>query len=508
MSRARLSRRTVVAWLAASAVPLLAACGGAAPAATSAPAGAPSAAAKPTEAPPAKPAGAAEPTKPAAAAPAAATKPAEAAAKPPADATKPSVAAAPPAASAKPAGNLQGTKLTVLAGEWFVPDTNKMLDEMVVELGKQTGMDAKVERPGQQMAAKIATIIESGAGGDIFISADTDPFLYGEKLTDTTDVAGEIDKAWGGWYDIAKQSCVINGKWRALSIGHAPCAWNYRTDMFKAAGIDKFPDTFDELLEAAAKLHAKGTPIGMTLGHAGGDARSTNYPVLWAFGGKEFEKDGKTVALESDGTLKSSEWWVQAFKYMDPGVTAWLDPDNNQAFLAGKVSATTNVNTIYLAARADAQKGDAAKKQLIDNMDHGNWPKGPAGRWANYNINLWSGFAASKNRDGQMAFFRAFYDKKFLVPWTKTGQSYFIPPLADIEKEDAWPDDPKLKVFRELNKINRLIGWEGPATRAVAEMVSKFVIADMYANAATGKMKPAEAMKWAATEYKQAAAKA
>src|SRR5205814_1287648 len=189
--------------------------------------------------------------KPAAPAPAApaATKPADAAgaqsagAKPPAEPTKPAVAAAPPAASAKPAGNLQGTKLTILAGEWFVPDTNKMLDDMVADLGKQTGMEAKVERPGQQMTAKIATIIESGA------------------------------------------------------------------------------------------------------------ARSTNCRVLWAFGGKEFEKDGKTVALESDGTLQSIEWWVQIFKYMDPGVTAWLDPDNNQAFLAGKVSATTNVNTIYLAAR-------------------------------------------------------------------------------------------------------------------------------------------------------------
>src|SRR5207247_8892218 len=126
-----------------------------------------------TRAPPA-----AAPTTPAQGAPAsapaaaAATKPADAA-KPPAADAKPSVAAAPPAASAKPTGNLQGTKLTILAGEWFVPDTNKMLDDMVADLGKQTGMDAKVERPGQQMTAKIATIIESGAGGDIFISADT-----------------------------------------------------------------------------------------------------------------------------------------------------------------------------------------------------------------------------------------------------------------------------------------------------------------------------------------------
>jgi hypothetical protein len=38
-------------------------------------------------------------------------------------------------------------------------------------------------------------------------------------------------------------------------------------------------------------------------------------------------------------------------------------------------------------------------------------------------------------------------------------------------------------------------------------MVSKFVLVDMYAQAVTGKMTPTEAMKWAANEYKQAAAK-
>ena len=116
----------------------------------------------------------------------------------------------------------------------------------------------------------------------------------------------------------------------------------------------------------------------MTLGHASGDGRSTNYPVLWAFGGKEFEADGKTVALNSPQTLKAVEWYTEIYKVMDPGVTAWLDPDNNQAFLAGKVSATVNVNTVYLAARAAAPT-DPAKKMLIDNMDHANWPAGPAG---------------------------------------------------------------------------------------------------------------------------------
>src|SRR5687768_401156 len=328
----RLSRRTFVRWSSASALtPLLAACAAAAPTATPAPA------------------------------------------PKPADAAKPATAAQPaaPAAGAKPGGSLAGTKLTVLTGNSFVPAQDKLDDELVANLGKETGMDAKVERPGAQMAAKIATIIESGAGGDIAIMADTDPFLYGDKLTDVTEVSNEISQKWGGWYDVAKQSCIVDGKWRALSVGHAPCAWNYRTDMFKAAGVEKFPDTYDELTEAAAKLHAKGTPIGMTLGHAGGDGRSTNYPVLWSFGGKEFEKDGRTVALDSPETLRSIEWYVKTYKFMDPAVTAWLDPDNNQAFIAGKVSATTNVNTIYLAAR-DAAATDPEKKKLVENMDHAN----------------------------------------------------------------------------------------------------------------------------------------
>jgi len=368
-------------------------------------------------------------------------------------------------------------------------------------------MEVKIERfAGEQQVAKVAAIVGSGQGGDIAVVRDFDAYLYADKLIDVTDLATEVGKTYGGWFDVAQQACMVKGRWKAIMIGQAPAAWNYRTDMFRAAGVEKFPDTFDELLVAARKLHAKGTPIGMTLGHASGDGRSTNYPVLWAFGGKEFEADGKTVAINSPQTLKAVEWYTEIYKVMDPGVTAWLDPDNNQAFLAGKVSATVNVNTIYLAARTAAPT-DPAKKMLIDNMDHANWPAGPAGRFGHYNINLWAGFASSKNREGQMAFLRAWHDRSFLPKWTKAGQSYFIPPFVGFDKEDVWPDDPKLKIFRELNKVNRLAGYAGPPTPAAAEAVNKFVLVDMFAKAATGQLKPADAVKWAEKEYQQIAQK-
>jgi multiple sugar transport system substrate-binding protein len=428
-------------------------------------------------------------------APAAPTSAAAGAAAAPANATPVTTGASP----------LKGTKLTILGGNSYVPAQDGEVDQLIAQLNENTGMDARIERYADaQMDAKVAAVVESG-GADVAVLRDTDPHLYADKLLDVTDVANELDQQWGGWYDVAKQSGMVNGKWRALMLGQAPAAWNWRPDFFKAAGVDAFPDTFDQLLAAAQKLHDYGKPIGMSLGHAPGDAKSTNFPVLWAFGGKEFEADGTTVAINSPETLNAVKWYTEAFKYMDPSVLGWLDPDNNQAFLTEQCSATVNVNTIYLAARDAAdQKGDQDKKRIADAMDHANWPQGPAGRFGNYNINLWAGFADSPNPEGVKAFMRAFFDKSFLVPWTKTGRSYFIPNFKGLENiPEAWPDDPKLRIFRELNKINRLPGYAGPPSRADTDAVNKFVLVDMFANAVTGKMSAEDAVAWAENEYKQ-----
>jgi multiple sugar transport system substrate-binding protein len=484
------SRRSVLlAGMGAGAVLLVAACS--APAATPTPA-------------PAAPA----PAAPAATAPTPTTAAAAGAAAPVATPTTAAAAAAPttaPAAVAAPAsGTLKGTTLDVLAGVFYVPANNTQTDDLGKKLSADTGMKVNIQRLGTQQQAKIDAIIETGAGADMFICADTDLYLYNSKLLDVSAVAKDIDAAWHGWYDVAKQACIVNGKWRGLMLGQAPDAWNWRPDFFKAAGINAFPDTYDDLLAAAITLKGTGKPIGMTLGHAGGDARSTNYPVLWAFGGAEFSADGTQVTIDSPETRKAIDWYTKAFQTMPSAVLSWLDPDNNQAFLAEQVSATTNVNTIYLAGR---DSKDANQKRIAGLMDFAIWPQGPAGRYGCFNINHWAGFASTKNPDGVNAWMAAWFDKKFLVPWTKTGSSYFVPALKDIETEDAWPDDPKLKIFRNLNQINRMLGWKGPPTRAVAESIAKFTLTDMFAQAVTAKMTPDQAISWASDQYKSFIAK-
>ena len=65
----------------------------------------------------------------------------------------------------------------------------------------------------------------------------------------------------------------------------------------------------------------------------------------------------------------------------------------------------------------------------------------------------------------------------------------------------------KLKIFRELNKINRLPGYSGPPSPAAAEAVNKYVLVDMFAKACTGQMTPKESVEWATKEYEQIAKK-
>jgi multiple sugar transport system substrate-binding protein len=68
------------------------------------------------------------------------------------------------------------------------------------------------------------------------------------------------------------------------------------------------------------------------------------------------------------------------------------------------------------------------------------------------------------------------------------------------------PND-KLKVLETAIEWNDIFGYPGPDTPAVDEVANNFIIPDMMANAATGKMTPEEAMKWADKEISATFAK-
>ena len=184
-----------------------------------------------------------------------------------------------------------------------------------------------------------------------------------------------IGKKNGGWYDSAKEAVVVNGKWKAIPFGNVGQLMNWRTDWFAEVGVKDFPDTWDGLLEAGTKLKKAGHPFGFELGHGFGDNHGWLYPLLWSYGAREVEPDGKTVVIDSDETARAVDFCRKFFQAtMLEDCLGWTDVSNNKAWMSEQISCTNNAESILWFAKK--QFPDIAKvtEQSLN-------PQGPKGRF-------------------------------------------------------------------------------------------------------------------------------
>src|SRR5215510_12990876 len=149
----------------------------------------------------------------------------------------------------------------------------KPFDEFFVktlspEYEKLTGIKVTYEPVSVgSMLTRLTTIIETKSGPEIVGTGLNWPHLFDQGLLDVTDVAQEIGKKIGPWHDNIFDSVVVNKKWKALPWGNIGQLEVYRTDWFKEAGINKFPDTWEDLLSAGRLLKKKGHAFGFEIGH-------------------------------------------------------------------------------------------------------------------------------------------------------------------------------------------------------------------------------------------------
>src|SRR5437899_4546972 len=282
----------------------------------------------------------------------------------------------------------QGTTLHWVRGSDYVPVSDQTLRTKINEQAqKDLGIKINLEGvDGLTIQARVTSAVQSGNGPDIISAINNWAQLYADSVADVSDVAEEIGKAQGGYYETSKAIAYDGKKWLAvpntivgLQIANRVSWWNEI-----GYGPEKYPETWEEWREAGKKLKAKGHPIGQTLAHAFGDANAFWYPYLWSWGGKEVEADGKTVVLNSPGTVESVKFAVGFWKdACDDGAFAWDDSGNNRAFLAGTISATNNGASIYIEAK---KKPDSylteTGKPLRDDCFHTPLPTAPAGQFS------------------------------------------------------------------------------------------------------------------------------
>src|SRR5215468_8109372 len=399
----------------------------------------------------------------------------------------------------------QATTVHWLRWTDFVPASDQLLrNEIAKEGEKALGIKLNIETiNANDIQARVTSAIQSGSGPDVVCVLNNWGQLYGESVIDVSDIAEELGKSQGGFYETSRAVAYDGKKWIAVPWCIVGLQIAYRKSWFAEIGYTdgKFPQTWEEYREAGKKLKAKGRPIGQTLGHTFGDAPAFAYPYLWSWGGKEVEADSKTVALNSPATVESVKFMVAFWKDAhDEGGLAWDDSNNNRAFLSGTICATNNGASIYIEA---LRKPDAIQTEkgtpLKDDILHAPLPKGPAGQFS-FHVpfsNMLMGY--SKNEKSAKDFLRWISSKDVYEPWFVSQKGFSVGATTDWEKHKLWNDDPIMLPFRSAARTGRFAGYEGPSNRKAAEVLTKYILTDMYAKAVQG-MPPADAVKAAHAE--------
>jgi multiple sugar transport system substrate-binding protein len=399
----------------------------------------------------------------------------------------------------------QGTTLHWVRGSDYVPVSDQMIRTKLNELAqKELGLKINLEGvDGLTIQARVASAISSGSGPDIICALNNWAQLYADNVADVSDVAEEIGNAQGGYYETSKAIAYDGKKWIAvpntiigLQIVNRASWWNEI-----GYGPEKYPATWDEWREAGKKLKAKGRPLGQTLGHAFGDANAFWYPYLWSWGGKEVEADGKTVVLGSKDTIESVKFAIALWKdACDEGAFAWDDSGNNRAFLAGAISATNNGASIYIEAKKKPNTYRTEDgKPLKDDCFHTALPKGPAGQFSWHVPQADMVMSYGKNQKAAKDFLRWASSRPVFDKWFVSQKGFSTPAGREWAKHPMWNEDPVMTPFRDVILTARAPGWPGPSGRKAAEVVSKYILTDMYAKAVQG-MPAEDAVKWAHAE--------
>ena len=385
-----------------------------------------------------------------------------------------------PAAEAGAAPSAAGATVNFLGGPWsFLPELDVVIETFANEWAAENNVTVTFERDAQ-LLPKIQTAIETGGNANI-IQYSSPPQIFANALVDVTDITTELSEEGGGYLPNAPyQMGSEDGKWLGVPLGQHNWFINYRQDWLKEEGYDTFPDTWDEALTLGKILKEKGRPYGLTLSdQAGGDGNGVPRLMLWAFGGKEFNEDG-SLALDSEETLAALEFAIQLHNdACDPGQVGYDDGANNAAFLAGKLSMTANVNTIYLPAIKNAP-------EIAEGMNHALPPEGPGGRFGYGQLPWWGILNHTEGADLTAAsdLIRAFLKMENFGAFYKAGQGYILPLLPGYETEPIWPEDPKLAIAKDMFKLALPAGYALPQQTKLAALIQdKIIIGKLFSQA-------------------------
>src|SRR6516225_2761222 len=137
-----------------------------------------------------------------------------------------------------------GTK-AITASQSASVDKTKLNEQAQKDLGLKINLEGV---DGLTIQARVTSSVQSGTGPDIICAINNWAQLYADSVADVSDVAEEIGKAQGGYYETAKAIAYDGKKWLAVPNTIVGLQIVNRTSWWKEIGFDaeKYPQTWEE----------------------------------------------------------------------------------------------------------------------------------------------------------------------------------------------------------------------------------------------------------------------
>lgn len=375
----------------------------------------------------------------------------------------------------------EGTTLALLTAGSTIPAADDTFRALAAEWGREQQVAVTVETVSNTALRTRLATPGAAEGVDIVQVRDNLPWLYADRFADLSTEAENLGTALGGYYAASAAQASVSGVWRALPFSITPSAIIYRTDWLKAAGASTFPTTTDELLALGKVWKAAGHPFGAPAGRSAEDPRALWYAVLWAFGGRVTEVDGKTITINTAETAAAIEWakdfWHNAC--LAEGLS-WDDSGNNVAYANAQIAATQNGPGLYLKLKQETP-AIAAVSALAP------FPAGPAGQAAPVTTRAHAVLKTSTNVEAARAFLLWLGQRAQTDRYLEAGGGALVAALRAFEDSPIWSDDPQLRAFVTAASAGRWVGWPAAPSRAADDTDAHFVIVDMFARVFAGK---------------------
>ena len=391
-------------------------------------------------------------------------------------------------------------ELRIMTWLHFVPAYDTwLLDTYAKRWGEANDVEVKIDRINNaQLYGRGATEVAAQEGHDLFWFISP-PSTFQKQAIPVTDLVQEVSRKLGPMTRVARKSTYNprTKQFYGFPESYAPDPVHYRRSYLQEVGGSL--RTWEDVRKAAPKLKAAGHPVGLGMSNEI-DSNMLLTSLLYCYGGFIQNEENRIVIGQGSnrrGAIQALTVMRDIFRNgMTDEVFAWTAASNNQAFVGGRLSVALNAISICRTAELQNQA-------IADDTWLASIPRGPEMRMGNEHVMgvylIWkfaqNKEAAQKYVVDQMLNYREHFVRSGYYnfpPWTGSIRGGFKT-IRQLTAQDTHKPRGKYTILTTIaEKYTTNPGHPGNTTPVMDEIFNTYLIPQMFAEVAQGKMTPAE----------------